>query len=78
LEHVTRYFYTHAERFRIVSVASVPAALQGIRFVVDTIEDLERARYIVERLADPAAAPLSQIALLARAWNDQRHGPDHG
>jgi hypothetical protein len=61
-----------------VSVASVPAALQGIRFVVDTMVDLERARYIVERLADPAAAPLSQIALLARAWDDRQHGRDHG
>jgi spore coat polysaccharide biosynthesis protein SpsF len=74
LEHVTRYFYRHADGFRIVRAAAVPAGLQGVRFVVDTSEDLERARYIVERLDDPATAPLTQIAMLARAWDAQRLG----
>jgi spore coat polysaccharide biosynthesis protein SpsF (cytidylyltransferase family) len=73
LEHVTRYFYGHADRFRIVTGAEVPAALQGVRLVVDTMEDLQRARYIVDRLDDPATAPLGEIANLARTWEEQRH-----
>jgi spore coat polysaccharide biosynthesis protein SpsF (cytidylyltransferase family) len=76
LEHVTRYFYVHADRFRIVSGVQVPPALHGVRFVVDTTEDLERARYVVDRLDDPATATLSQIAALARAWDD-RHLERH-
>jgi spore coat polysaccharide biosynthesis protein SpsF (cytidylyltransferase family) len=73
LEHVTRYFYAHAGQFRITTGGTVPSALNGLRFVVDTSEDLERARYIVARLADPARAPIAQVAALARAWDQQRH-----
>jgi len=72
LEHVTRYFYAHAERFRIVWGGIVPSALNGLRFVVDTPEDLQRARYIVARLADPSTATLAQVAALARTWDQQR------
>ncbi len=74
LEHLTRYFYRHANRFRIAGSASVPAVLQDVRFVVDTTEDLQRARHIVERLDDPATAPLTEIAMLARTWNADRTG----
>jgi hypothetical protein len=55
-----------------VSGADVPASLRGLRFVVDTSEDLQRARFIVERLEDPATATLSQIAALARVWDEHR------
>jgi spore coat polysaccharide biosynthesis protein SpsF (cytidylyltransferase family) len=74
LEHLTRYFYRRADRFRIVDGAPVPAGVQDVRVVVDTPEDLERARFIVERLDDPAAAPLPEIAMLARAWDAHRQG----
>jgi spore coat polysaccharide biosynthesis protein SpsF len=74
LEHLTRYFYRHADQFRIVDGAAVPSALQDLRFVVDTADDLQRARYIVERLDDPAAAPLAEIAMLARSWDAHRRG----
>jgi hypothetical protein len=55
-----------------VSIGSVPPALNGLRFVVDTLEDLERARYVVARLADPATATLAQVAVLAEIWDRQR------
>jgi spore coat polysaccharide biosynthesis protein SpsF len=71
-EHLTQYFYRHAGLFRIVSIGSVPPALNGLRFVVDTLEDLERARYVVARLADPATATLAQVAVLAEIWDRQR------
>jgi spore coat polysaccharide biosynthesis protein SpsF (cytidylyltransferase family) len=77
LEHLTRYFYRHADRFRIVSAAGVPPALHGVRFVVDTPEDLERARHVVSQLDDPARAPLTHIATLARAWDAHRLGPQY-
>jgi spore coat polysaccharide biosynthesis protein SpsF (cytidylyltransferase family) len=76
LEHITRYFYVHADRFRIVSGMQVPSALRSVRFVVDTKEDLDRARYIVDQLDHPETATLSQIAALARAWDD-RHLERH-
>ena len=72
LEHVTRYFYGHTDRFRIISGPPVPPGLEGVRFVVDTQEDLQRTRYIVERLEDPETASLTRIAALARSWEEQR------
>ena len=72
LEHVTKYFYGHADRFHVVSGAHVPASLRGLRFVVDTSEDLQRARFIVERLENPAMATLPEIAALARVWDEHR------
>lgn len=74
LEHLTRYFYRHADQFRIVDGAAVPLELQGLRLVVDTPDDLLRARYIVELLNDPATAPLTEIAMLARSWDAHRAG----
>lgn len=77
LEHLTRYIYRHANRFRIVAGVSVPPMLQDVRFVVDTVEDIQRARYIVERLDDPATAPLAEIARLARTWDAHRLGQQY-
>jgi spore coat polysaccharide biosynthesis protein SpsF len=74
LEHLTRYFYRHPDRFRIATAGSVPPLLGDVRFVVDTTDDIQRARYIVERLDDPAGAPLTEIATLARTWDAQRVG----
>jgi spore coat polysaccharide biosynthesis protein SpsF len=39
-EHVTRFFYRNAERFRIVSVELPGGALPGQDVAVDTVEDL--------------------------------------
>jgi spore coat polysaccharide biosynthesis protein SpsF len=72
LEHVTRYFYGHRDHFRLACGVQIPASLHGLRLVVDTPEDLQRARYIVEALDDPAVAPLTEIAALARTWDEHQ------
>jgi spore coat polysaccharide biosynthesis protein SpsF len=47
-EHVTRFYYRHADRFRIVNVESPHHSCGGHSLAVDTIDDLER----LERLSD--------------------------
>lgn len=74
LEHLTRYFYGHPDRFRIVSGAPVPAGLQGLRLVVDTPDDLRRARDVVACLEEPVRASVADIAMLARRWDAHRCG----
>jgi spore coat polysaccharide biosynthesis protein SpsF len=41
-EHVTRYFYRHADRFRIANVTSHDASLAATSLAVDTVDDLRR------------------------------------
>lgn len=41
-EHVTPYFYRHAERFRIANIESGAPKLAEVSLAVDTIEDLHR------------------------------------
>ncbi|GIX47101.1 MAG: spore coat protein [Candidatus Tectimicrobiota bacterium] len=41
-EHVTLHFYRHAERFRLVNVASGNPALARLHLAVDTLDDLRR------------------------------------
>jgi spore coat polysaccharide biosynthesis protein SpsF len=65
-EHVTRYVYSHPDRFRIARATPVAAATLGLRFAVDTQSDLEAARYVVERLPNPAAASIFDVARLVR------------
>jgi spore coat polysaccharide biosynthesis protein SpsF len=67
LEHVTRYLYAHPEDFRLMGIA-VTGMGEGVRLVVDTDEDLRRARYIISHLSNPAEASVSDIAMLAKAW----------
>jgi spore coat polysaccharide biosynthesis protein SpsF len=67
LEHVTRYLYAHPEDFRLMGIP-VTGMGEGLRLVVDTAEDLRRARYIIGRLSNPAEASFTDIAVLARAW----------
>ena len=51
-EHVTPFFYRHAERYRIVNVEAA-APIAG-SFTVDTLEDLRRLEAIVCDAVDPA------------------------
>jgi spore coat polysaccharide biosynthesis protein SpsF len=67
LEHVTRYLYAHPEDFRLMGIP-VAGMGEGVRLVVDTDEDLRRARYIISHLSNPADASVSDIAMLAKAW----------
>jgi spore coat polysaccharide biosynthesis protein SpsF len=47
-EHVTAYFYRHADRYRIVNVASTDPSMAGASLAVDTVDDLSR----LENLSD--------------------------
>lgn len=68
-EHLTRYFYDHPREFRIADVGAPPVETEGLRLVVDSAEDLDRARYVVAQLPDPAAATLPAVAGHARTWD---------
>ena len=73
-EHITRYMYSHPEDFRLISAGAVSPATDGLRFVVDTPRDLTRARYVAERLPQPATASMPEVAALLRAW--ERENPE--
>ena len=47
-EHVTPFFYRHAERFRIINLTSGEPRLAELKLTVDSVEDLWR----LERLTD--------------------------
>jgi spore coat polysaccharide biosynthesis protein SpsF (cytidylyltransferase family) len=67
-EHVTRYFYAHADEFRIGNAAPPADDLSDLRLVVDDAADLDRARWIADGLADAPAAALADIVRRARSW----------
>lgn len=72
-EHVTRYFYTHPESFRIVNVVAPQKFAPDLSLVVDTPNDLERARWIAGHTAGAAtAAPVFEITSLAEQWEQRR------
>lgn len=67
-EHVTRYFYRHPEAFSIVNIAA-DEDWTDVSLVVDTPEDLDRARFIARRLApDDRTAGAAAVVAAARAW----------
>jgi spore coat polysaccharide biosynthesis protein SpsF len=70
LEHVTRYLYAHPEVFRLVGIP-VTGMGESLRLVVDTDEDLQRARFIIGHLPNPAEASFAEVADLARAWDQE-------
>ncbi|MFQ5630688.1 MAG: cytidylyltransferase domain-containing protein [bacterium] len=41
-EHVTPYFYSHADRFRIVNIASEDHRMAMLSLAIDTVEDFQR------------------------------------
>jgi spore coat polysaccharide biosynthesis protein SpsF len=51
-EHVTRYFYDHADRYRIHNLKST-RDYGSLRLAVDTPEDLERLRELVGQFVRP-------------------------
>ena len=73
-EHITRYMYSHPEEFRLVNAGAVPPDTEGLRFVVDVPRDLTRARYVADRLPQPATASMLDVAELLRAW--EQENPD--
>lgn len=67
-EHVTRYFYAHADEFRIGNADSPSEDLSDLRLVVDDTADLDRARWIAAGFADAPTATLADIVRRARSW----------
>lgn len=63
-EHVTAYAYRHPERYRIVNYSAGHGRYAGVALAVDTVEDLERARWMAERL--PLDADLDAVVAAAR------------
>ncbi|MBF0186802.1 MAG: hypothetical protein HQL50_02630 [Magnetococcales bacterium] len=49
-EHVTLYFYQHAERYTIYSMQATDPTLRRHSLAIDTPEDLERFRWMVEQM----------------------------
>jgi spore coat polysaccharide biosynthesis protein SpsF len=41
-EHVTKFYYTYAEEFRILNLENMDAEYAKLNFVVDTLDDLRR------------------------------------
>lgn len=62
-EHVTRHFYAHPERYRIVNVRAFTRAAETERLhlAVDTRWDLHRARRIARHVGDPVGASLARL-----------------
>lgn len=72
-EHLTRYFYREPDAFRIFNLESNTPRMIGVSLVVDTPEDIDRARFIAARLPDPIQdAACEDIINLARAWMKTR------
>jgi spore coat polysaccharide biosynthesis protein SpsF len=45
-EHVTRFYYSHADEFRILNLENTDAGYARLNFVVDTLDDLHRVEEI--------------------------------
>lgn len=68
-EHVSRYIYTHPERFRLLNLKSgLPEAVADLRLTVDTPADFALVTRIYETLypANPRFSFQDMIALLER------------
>lgn len=71
-EHVTKYFYDHAQKFKIKNIEnSSKINMRGLHLAVDDIVDLERARWIANQLGtgDGYLPPMNQIIASARVWD---------
>jgi len=72
-EHVTKYFYDHAQKFSIKNIEnSSKINMRGLHLAVDEIVDLERARWIASQLGngDGYLSPMHQIISYARTWDE--------
>jgi spore coat polysaccharide biosynthesis protein SpsF len=68
-EHVTLHFYRNANNYRIANYASPVEQQDNVSLVVDTEDDLRRAKWITEQIGDhPEKATLVQLVGHARRW----------
>jgi len=66
-EHVTTYFYEHAESFRILNVDSRVENPAKTPLTVDTADDLVQANWLARHLSDPSYG-MEEVLALARQW----------
>lgn len=67
-EHVSRYFYRHADEFRIGYLPPADGDHSDVRLTIDTPEDLRRAAVLIERLgSDADRASWPQVVATYRA-----------
>jgi spore coat polysaccharide biosynthesis protein SpsF (cytidylyltransferase family) len=70
-EHVTSWFYENPDvcKTLVFTNQSCPEA-SGLQLAIDTVEDLERARYILRGLGHrPEAGAMREVVKLAYEWN---------
>lgn len=67
-EHVTTFIYRNAKSFRIANHTAPDARYQGIELTVDEPSDLDRLRWILSHLSNPASADFDEIVDLARSY----------
>ena len=71
-EHVTSYFYSSPKALRIVNIAAPDDQYAGVRLTVDTQQDLERTRSLIDQLApDPETASLDLVVSLCSQLADE-------
>ena len=70
LEHITNFFYTNQEKFRIYNYEYKGENLNKYNLSVDTKADLEKARWIVSKFScKPENIPTKKIFSLVKIWN---------
>ena len=70
-EHITSYVYEHPEEFRIHNVTSGIEGSEKVPLVVDSIDDLVQANWLVRRLKESGREiSLENVLALAREWRE--------
>ena len=59
-EHMTKVYYDHPERFRIINIESTNATLAKLHLTVDTVEDLFRLETFLQE-SQPSAEVLPSV-----------------
>lgn len=68
-EHVTTYIYENSEKFGIHNVTSGIEGSEKVPLVVDSIDDLVQANWLVRRLKEAGMEmTLENVLVLAREW----------
>ena len=75
-EHVTRYFYSHPDKFRIFNLEAPDDTWADVNLALDTADDLARARWMANRLEKPVFTRLEDVIALARAWTVKSEAKD--
>jgi spore coat polysaccharide biosynthesis protein SpsF len=74
-EHVTLWLYEHAEELRVLVRPLDPPPPPGLRFAIDTADDLARAERLIETLGRPPPGLAWPISTLLQAAAGLRASP---